>query len=212
VRLQDFNVSLQTRNQTWAGRQQPDGSWAPCTAVFFVKLSVSLEGITSHYESKTKLAYPLTFIADSALSNITALTGYLRRLLVSDIALTGVNMRSELSNVITVVSRLVSWRAWVNVALEGMHISESFSKRYLGFLDSFQDSATGYWGAQYCDRATGQVYGSNDLSITFHVTKYRQGGIKHLVSMAHRTLALKDSPYPYGWGVQACDRQQLQPQ
>jgi hypothetical protein len=41
---------------------------------------------------------------------------------------------------------------------------------------------------------------TDDLSMTFHITKYRGGAVRIREQLAKTTLAIRNSPYPYGWG------------
>jgi len=66
------------------------------------------------------------------------------------------------------------------------------------FLDeTAQNTETGYWGAWY--QWDGGIYKTDDLSITFHVAKYRKGKVPRLSKIANTTLSIKNKNYPFGW-------------
>ena len=58
----------------------------------------------------------------------------------------------------------------------------------------------GFYGAQYQDSgANGQVYSSADLSMTFHITKYRAGNVPNHASQPATLQRMQNQPYPFGW-------------
>jgi hypothetical protein len=213
-RLADFNRSLGETNQSAHIPQQPDGSWAGCTDILFVKLGLSQDQLYPYFLDNLPLKHPLTFVKDSVLGSSKTLIPYVQSLLVSDITRTGTNRRQELNTVLCFVSKLVSMREWVTVANTGITLSDEYVSAYLAFLRSAQDDTYGYWGARY--EAEGEVYASMDLSISFHVIKYwlsnATPATAHLVSaplpplmrlnaIANTTMAIRLEPYPYGWGL-----------
>eukprot|EP00937_MAST-01D_sp_MAST-1D-sp2_P005717 g5717.t1 len=207
--------------QAGAGTQQPaDGSWAPCSSVLWVKLASSQDGLYPYARADATPPYPLRFLQQSPLRAAATLLPHLRSLLVSDVAADGVDHRTELSNTITFVSKLVQLRDWANRRLRtsGIVIDDAYVDAYYSFLDELQDPQTGFWGAQYVygydtvgadERAfpaptlapAPAVISTTDLSMTFHITKYRGGAVRHAGNIAATVLLIRDQPYPYGWGL-----------
>lgn len=112
-----------------------------------------------------------------------------------------------LTNIITFVSKMIELREWVNAKVIGYNISDEYVKKYYTFLDDLvQDTDTGYFGAKYKSHgasSTAVVYSTDDLSMTFHITKYRKGDVLCVSDIGATTLAIKNQPYPYGWGLYA---------
>ena len=216
--LARLNASLSgdgPRRQNGTGWQQPaDGSWAPCSDVLWVKLAASQDGLYPYVRNDSAPPYPLSFVAQSPLRSVDTLLPHLRSLWACDVASTGRDSRTELSNTLTFVSKLVQLRDWVgrHSAALGFTIDADYAAQYDAFLDALQDPQTGYWGAQYCG-IEALPLSSDDLSMTFHLSKYRAtspGGmaaagatatVPRLLALASTTMAIRAAPYPYGWGL-----------
>lgn len=155
--------------------------------------------------------YPLRFVTTSFLNRSETLVAELRRLQVADIAGTGTNTRCQLSNLITFVSKMVQFAGYFNAHpdLLGFELTAAYVDAYYAYLDTELLQATGagaagFYGAQYRGAAAragtpAPVYSSTDLSMTFHITKYRRGGVP--VPQAATLSAIRDLPYPFGWGL-----------
>jgi len=63
--------------------------------------------------------------------------------------------------------------------------------------ETWQDPETGYWGAWY--EVDGKIVKTEDLSITFHVARYRGGQVPLLDKIALTTFDIRERRYPFGW-------------
>ncbi len=198
-RLSDLAGSLENPDQAFAHRQSPDdGAWGACYEEWFHKLDATIDGLNELAEQGRSPEHPFTFL--NRIGTTDGLIAYLSRLLVSDIAHTGFDLREELGTVTAVLSEILfkeDLRRLFDRHATGLKISDAYVAAYRGFLDDWQDPRTGYWGAWY--RSGQVVYKSADLSMTYHTVHYRHGQVEDLAKIAGTTLAVKQRAYPYGW-------------
>ena len=203
--FQKFNDSLKDLNQTWAGLQQADGSFGPCSQFWFQKID-SIEGaIGSYMDNNTLPQIPFYWLNQTLLTNITALTQYLESIYISDIVSTGVDNREEITSWFTFVTQVFcKYQDYINknTAAFGWYISDQDVNEWLEWLDKMQNKYTAFWGAQYLFNGT--VYGTDDISMTFHVVRYRLDAgkrINFIDKLMKWLYDMKYYPYPYGWGL-----------
>ncbi|MCP4327729.1 MAG: hypothetical protein GY791_04745 [Alphaproteobacteria bacterium] len=157
-----------------------------------------LDGLNELSEQGRPPEHDLGFL--DRISSPNALLAYLEALRVSEIASTGRDNRDELGAATTVVSQVLfksNLRRLYREHGRSPGIDHSLAGVYRGFLDSWQDSRAGYWGAWYISR--GKLYRSADLSFTYHTVAYRRGQVNYLDRIVRTTLEIKDRDYPYGW-------------
>jgi hypothetical protein len=111
---------------------------------------------------------------------------------VSDPQTEGVDHRKELNVSTGVLSRLV-----LRGGVSGYFTEPEFKTAFIGFLESWQDPQTGFFGEWY--KHHGRIIKTSDLSITFHMARYTKGRIGHWPELIDTLLAIKERPYPQGW-------------
>lgn len=191
--------SLQSTDQAFATGQSPqDGAWGLCYEEWFLKLDATIDALNDLADRGEAPRYPLGFL--QRIGSTGSLLTYLEGLLVSNIAETGIDQRDELGAVTGALSQMLfkdHLRRFIEVNVEGFVLASAYVEAYRGFLDSWQDPATGYWGAWY--RSDGKLYKSADLSLSFHTISYRRGNVQRWPEIVDTTFAIKTFEYPYGW-------------
>jgi hypothetical protein len=191
--------SLQGDDQNFANQQsREDGAWGACYEKWFLKLDATIDPLGELADQGKAPRYPLVFL--QRISSSDSLVAYLEGLLVSDIAETGTDQRDELGAVTGALSQMLfkdDLRRLINQGRQEFVIDDEYVDIYRDFLDSWQDPATGYWGAWY--RSQGKLFKSADLSLTFHTISYRKGRVNHWPKIIDTTLSIKAYEYPYGW-------------
>ncbi len=199
AQLGKLGESLQNTDQNFATRQSPrDGAWGLCYDEWFLKLDATIDALNLLADHGKAIDYPLVFL--QRIGSPDSLVTYLKGLLVSDIAETGIDQRDELGAVTGALSQMLfkPWlRRFIEENVQGFVITGAYIDAYQSFLDSWQDPSTGYWGAWY--RSDGRLYKSADLSLTFHTISYRHGNVKYWTEIVDTTFAIKHFEYPYGW-------------
>lgn len=66
------------------------------------------------------------------------------------------------------------------------HFDPGLREALKGFVDTWQNPATGYWGQWLVDRE-GHVWKMDDMAMTFHVVSDLHGQVNHLDQIAKRT-------------------------
>ncbi len=203
--LRRLEVSLENPNQEIANRQSPeDGSWGVCYDEWFLKVEATFIALLALYaESKTP-EHPITL--GDRVNTPDKLIAYLEGLVISNVAKTGVDKRSELGSAATILTSAY-FKDYLQTFLAedvkgiprnlGEYPVESFKTAYKQFLEEWQDPETGYWGAWY--RSEDRFFKSTDLSITYHIVAYRRGDVAHWPRIIDTTFRIKPEPYPYGW-------------
>jgi hypothetical protein len=191
--------SLQSTDQAFATEQSPrDGAWGSCYEEWFLKLDATIDALNDLADRGEAPRYTLGFL--QRIGSARSLLTYLERLLVSNIAKTGVDQRDELGAVTGALSQLLFkdyLLRFIDEDADGIVPTSAYIDAYRGFLDSWQDPATGYWGAWY--RSDGKLYKSADLSLTFHTISYRRGDVQRWPEIVDTTFAIKGFEYPFGW-------------
>ena len=198
-RLEALAESLKQIDPPFVERQSPeDGSWGACMVTWFMKVEATVYHLEVLAERGTPPKYPITFLNEFLQAD--ALTAYLQRLRVSDIAAKGVDNRNELGSITSSLTTIFFKKDVAKYAreqVEGLSIDDDAVAAYQKFLDSWRDPATGYWGAWYASE--GKVYRAPDLSLTYHQIAYHPDAIHDWRQIIDTTMAIRDRPYPYGW-------------
>lgn len=194
-----LSESLKILDQSFATEQSPtDGSWGRCYDEWFLKLDATIDALNDLMDQDIPPKYALTFLGK--IENYEFLEAYLNRLLVSNIAVNGIDHRDELGAITGALSQMFfkkKMRNFIKGNVNVYTVGDDYIERYRRFLDSWQDPRTGYWGAWY--RIHGKVHKTADLSLTFHTISYRKGNVDKWSKIIDHTLASKLNEYPYGW-------------
>jgi hypothetical protein len=181
-----------------------DGTLETCYSQWFLRSEAALSGLEALYDTGRLPDDPV--VRPEPINTPEKLRTHLNRLLVSDIAITGMDNRAELGGITTTLSQAIfkpSVRVWLERAMDplpGKSRTSSFDELeavYDRFIRQWQDPETGYWGAWY--RSGGRIYKTTDLSITYHTIAYRGGQVNHWPRIIDTTLRISADPYPYGW-------------
>lgn len=198
-RLKALAESLKQTGQASVEQQSPeDGSWGGCFEAWFMKVEATVYHLEELADRGTPPKYPVTFL--DRILRPDALTAYLQRLLVSDVAAKGIDHRSELGSITASLTTIFFKKHVAKYARDrvpGLSIDDDTVAAYQSFLDSWQDPATGYWGAWYA--SDGAIYRAPDLSLTYHQIAYHTDAIHHWPQIIDTTMAIRDRAYPYGW-------------
>jgi hypothetical protein len=165
-----------------------DGSYGAGTEVWFLKLDASIDHLLApDFETYGK---PPCFL--DRINDPDRLESYLRGLLVSRLAEEGIDRRKELNLSTANLVRLILSRRPANYRwYPGL---ETVLRH---FIADWQDPATGFFGAIYL--IDGQRFRTTDLSLTFHMARYLEGGIGYWPELIDTLLEMRDDPYPNGW-------------
>ena len=198
-RLKALAESLKQTGQDSVEQQAPeDGSWGGCFEAWFMKVEATVYHLEELSARGPPPKYPVTFL--NRFLRPDALTAYLQRLLVSDVAAKGVDNRSELGSITASLTTIFFKKhvaKYVRDRVAGLSIDDDTVAAYQSFLDHWQDPATGYWGAWYASE--GAIYRAPDLSLTYHQIDYHPDAIAHWPQIIDTTMAIRDRAYPYGW-------------
>jgi hypothetical protein len=193
--------SLGRRDQSFALRQAPDGSWGGCYNAWFERIDATVDflaDISMHDDgSPPKLQYPLEILR--RIDSPQVLLPQLYTLQLSQIAKTGVYQREELNALEGALSQLL-FKEKLRTLLQAngaSFVDEAYVDAYRRFLDDTQDPILGYWGPWLM--SGDEIIRTADLSQTYHIVAYRKGAVNHWPQIIETTLAIKDLPYPFGW-------------
>jgi len=202
--LRRLEASLENPDQEFANQQSPeDGSWGVCYDEWFLKVDATFTALLALYAEGKTPEHPITL--GNRVKTPDKLIAYLEGLLISNVAKTGVDKRSELSNAATILTSAY-FKDYLQAFLEGVkgiprnlgeYPVESFKSAYKQFLEEWQDPETGYWGAWY--RSEDRLFRGTDLSITYHIVAYRRGEVDHWPRIIDTTFRIKSEHYPFGW-------------
>jgi hypothetical protein len=163
-----------------------DGSYGACTEVWFLKLDASVD----HLLGPDFNGKPPRFL--DRINDPDRLERYLEGLLVSRLAEDGVDHRKELNFATANLVRLILWRRPANYRWDPR--LETVIRR---FVANWQDPATGFFGAGY--EIGGRRFRTADLSLTFHMARYLEGGIAYWPQLIDTLIEIRDDRYPNGW-------------
>jgi hypothetical protein len=204
-RIRDLEASLENDDQGYVAQQSPvDGSWGACFEPMFMKLEATTLKLQELHQNDTNPNHALNLLPDIRSSKDAL--ALLAPLLVSNIALEGIDHRSELNGLSDSYMQLgfkAYWQAYLEDQVHGLlrdrggaGITE-IRADMRQFLDAWQDPVTGYWGAWY--QVGDRLYRTIDLSITFHLISYLRGDVQYWPQIIETTFDIANEPYPYGW-------------
>jgi len=180
--------ALKLEDPPGARTQDHDGSFAPSTGVFFLKLDRSTDQLLARewpWRVKPTFLEPI----DDPVRMVT----YLQDLCWSDVNRCGRDNRKELNLAISVIARLV-----LRGGQAGYVSGPGFQPVFERFVRDWQDPKTGFFGVTYLLEG-GTEISTNDLSLTFHMARYVPHLVRHWPSLIETLLAMKDQRYPQGW-------------
>jgi hypothetical protein len=199
--LKAIEHSLATKDQGFALRQTPDGSWGACYRAWFEKIDGTVDFLgdlpAPDDGRPPRLQYPFEIL--QKINSSQVLIPYLYRLQVSQIAKTGIYEREELNALEGALSQLL-FKEKLRTLLQANgapFIDQPYVDAYRRFLDDTQDPILGYWGPWIM--SGGEIIRAADLSQTYHTVTYREGAVNHWPQIIKTTLAIKDLQYPFGW-------------
>ena len=200
-KLTRIEQSLNDHDQSFATRQSPvDGFWGICYEEWFMRLGATLGGLDSLAAQGQEPRYQ--FRSAGKFDTGKKLLRELEDLLVSDIAYTGIDNRSELASLITTFAQGAFKPHLRKIMVKSSDLLtssrlDSLTEAFRFFLSGAQDPTTGYWGAWYI--VDGKIHKSVDLSMTYHIIAYTKGQVEHWPQIIETTWAIESDPYPYGW-------------
>jgi hypothetical protein len=197
-RIGDLRASLETSAaaQAYAGEQSPeDGSWGACYEEWFLKVDRSVDPLKELVANGQRPKYPLKFL--EAVDTPEKLRARFQRLVTSRVQVDGIDHRKELNLTVTALGQLL-FLPELEPVLDPAFPRAQLAAELIRFMDeTWQDPETGYWGAWY--EIDGTVVKTEDLSITFHVVRYRGGQVPSLHKIAQTTFEIRERRYPFGW-------------
>lgn len=198
--ISDLAESLKNTDQDWAEEQSPiDGSWGPCYSQWFLKVDAMIDAVNEMADEDEAPEYPFDFMAP--IATIEGMQNWLNDQRTSKIYADGLDRRDALGAVSAALSEMCfksEIRDYFRQYVKGFDLTDDYIAAYKAWLDDWQDSQSGYWGAWF-DQADGPLVKSTDLSLTFHNISYQHGKVAYWPQIFATTLALRDGAYPYGW-------------
>ena len=121
-RIRDLEASLENDDQGYVAQQSPvDGSWGACFEPMFMKLEATTLKLQELHQNDTTPNYALNLLPDIRSSKDAL--ALLAPLLVSNIALEGIDHRSELNGLSDSYMQLgfkAYWQAYLEDQVEGL--------------------------------------------------------------------------------------------
>jgi hypothetical protein len=171
-----------------AASQSAEGTYGACTDVWFLKLDACVDRmLAGDFDQQGGSSRFLDRINDPG-----RLKDYLESLLVSRLDEDGIDRRKELNFATADLVRLILWRRPRNYSWDPR--LETVIRR---FVAEWQDPTTGFFGADYL--IGGRRLRTVDLSLTFHIARYLEGGIGYWPQLIDTLLSIRDRRYPNGW-------------
>jgi hypothetical protein len=164
------------------------GSFGIGTDVWFLKLDASVDAMLA--DDFDAAGIGPRFL--DRVNNPGRLNAYLDGLLVSRLAEDGIDHRKELNFATASLVRLVLRRRPM-----GYPWDPRLGTVIRQFVTRWQDATTGFFGADY--EYDGRRWRTVDLSLTFHMARYLEGGIGHWPQLIDTLLEIRDHRYPNGW-------------
>ena len=199
--------SMSDHNQSWAAEQQPgDGSWGPCYSRLAARYDAASEAVNAAVDARhVRASFPLRWTAPVA--NASGLVTLLDEHRISTIRSTGIDQRDDLGALIGAVTQFAfkpPLAAFINrtdafATPPLLVIDDAYSAHFTDYLDRWQDTCSGFWGAGYALPSSGDAVQSADLSLTYHIVAYRGGRVQRWPQIIQTLLAMRTAEYPFGW-------------
>lgn len=159
-----------------------------CTDVWFLKLDACVDHmLAGDFDKQDGQPRFLDRINDPARLKV-----YLENLLLSRLDEDGIDRRKELNFATADLVRLILWRRPRNY-----HWDPRLATVIRRFIAEWQDPINGFFGADYL--IGGRRLRTVDLSLTFHMARYLEGGIGYWPQLIDTLLSIRDCRYPNGW-------------
>jgi hypothetical protein len=171
-----------------AAARDGDEACDACTDVWFLQLDACVDHmLAADFDDQSAPPRLLDRVNDPG-----RLKDYLESLLVSRLDRDGIDRRKELNFATANLVRLILWRRPRSYSWDPR--LETVIRR---FVAEWQDPNTGFFGADYLigDRR----FRTTDLSLTFHMARYLEGGIEYWPQLIDTLFAIRDHRYPHGW-------------
>lgn len=171
-----------------AASKGAEGTRGACTDVWFLKLDACVDRmLAGDFDQQGGSSRFLDRINDPG-----RLKDYLESLLVSRPDEDGIDRRKELNFATADLVRLILWRRPRKYPWDPR--LETVIRR---FVAGWQDPTTGFFGADYL--IGGRRLRTVDLSLTFHIARYLEGGIGYWPQLIDTLLSIRERRYPNGW-------------
>jgi len=183
-----LKAALKLADPPGARVQDHEGSFAPSTDVFFLKLDRSTDQLLAReWPWRVKPAFL------EPIDDPIRMVAYLQDLCWSDVRRCGRDNRKELNLAISVIARLV-----LRGGQAGYLSGPGFQPVFERFARDWQDPKTGFFGVTYL-LESGTEIRTNDLSLTFHIARYAPHLVRRWPTLIETLLAMKGERYPQGW-------------
>jgi hypothetical protein len=170
------------------GSGSPDGAYGACSDIWFLKLDACTDHmLAADFDDHGR---PPRFL--DRVNDPDRLRHYLASLRVSRLEDDGIDRRKELNFATAALVRLILWRRPRNYSWH-----PGLETVIRNFIAEWQDPTTGFFGADYL--IEGRRIRTADLSLTFHMARYLEGGIGYWPQLIDTLLSIRDRRYPDGW-------------
>jgi hypothetical protein len=170
------------------GSAPPDGAYGACSDSWFLKLDACTDHmLAADFDDHGR---PPLFL--DRVNDPDRLGTYLASLLVSRLEDDGIDRRKEMNFATAALVRLILWRRPRNYPWH-----PGLETVIRNFIAEWQDPTTGFFGADYL--IEGRRIRTADLSLTFHMARYLEGGIGYWPQLIDTLLSIRDRRYPNGW-------------
>ncbi len=183
------------RLHTWAAlssspaaSHDAEGAHGGCTDVWFLKLDACVDHMLA--ADLDEQGRPPRFL--DRINHPGRLKDYLESLLISRLHEDGIDRRKELNFATADLVRLILWRRPRNYPWD-----PRLEAVIRWFVAEWQDPTTGFFGADYL--VGGRWLRTVDLSLTFHMARYLEGGIGYWPQLIDTLFVIRDRRYPNGW-------------
>ncbi|HEY2540771.1 MAG TPA: hypothetical protein VGI28_14945 [Stellaceae bacterium] len=186
--VEQLKNSLEISDPLDALEQDDEGSFAPGTGVWFIKLDRSTDQLLARQWPWPR---PSTFL--ERINGPIRMVTYLQDLCWSDVERCGRDNRKELNLAVSVIVRLI-----YNGGQAGYLSGPGFVPVLERFIRDWQDPDSGFFGMTYMVE-NGRTITMPDLSLTFHMVRYAPHLVRWWPSLIDTLLAIRESTYPQGW-------------
>jgi hypothetical protein len=168
--------------------QDSEGSFAPGTDVFFLKLDRSTDQLLAR-----EWPWKIRPVFLEPINGPIRMVTYLQDLCWSDVVRCGRDNRKELNLAVSVIARLVEMGGQA-----GFFSAPGFQPVFERFVREWQDPETGFFGMTYILDG-GEAIRTTDLSLTFHMVRYAPHLVRWWPKLIETLLRIERQPYPQGW-------------